>query len=366
MPGRARSIATAACASVTALMVSAAPALGAGPDYYVTPTAGLNFECTQAVPCSVETAASMAGSGDRILMAPGNYNMGFSMSLNAALMPQTPGTRPLLESPGGQTISVGGSAVIRDIRLVVSNMPTATYALNFSGGGRAERVEVFASNSGPSSTPAAAAMNSGTVITDSVMVADGDSAVAVFGGNEGGTIRNSTLIATGANSVGFSASPSYMGPGVTTMTTTVQNSIVRGAAFGFSVFGDPTRTVIVNTDHSNYPAANNVGMTNAALNGTPQTEDPLFSAAGSGDFHQLASSPTRNAGAAVPALSATDLDGQPRNQEGAPDIGADEFNVPATPSTPGPPAKAKKCKKRKGKGRASPAKKKCKKPKKRR
>ena len=147
-----------------------------------------------------------------------------------------------------------------------------------------------------------------------------------------------------------------------TMTTTVENSIVRGDNTGFSISGTAARQIVVNTDHSNYNAANNVGASNATLNGTPQTALPLF--VGSGDFHQLATSPTVNAGAPVAGLSATDIDRQARNQGAAPDIGADELDVPVR--RPPPKQQKPKCKKKTKKKRAAAAKKKKKKCKKKR
>jgi hypothetical protein len=47
--------------------------------------------------------------------------------------------------------------------------------------------------------------------------------------------------------------------------------------------------------------------------------------AAAGDFHQLAASPTIDAGIAHDLIGGSDFDGQPGIQGSAPDIGADEF-----------------------------------------
>ena len=85
----------------------------------------------------------------------------------------------------------------------------------------------------------------------------------------------------------------------------------------------------VTLDHSNYDLVNEAtggNATNVGENATNQTTAPIF--AGATDFHQVANSPTINAGTASAASFGTvDFDGFPRNQGPAPDIGADEVNV---------------------------------------
>lgn len=350
-------------AGIAAGLAAPSAAHAADRDFHVTPSAGLNFECTQSNPCSLPAAASQAGESDRILMAPGSYTLGSSMSVYASLMPEVAGTRPAINSTGGSYIVVvGAGAVVRDFRFETSNLGSAIYALNIQNAtARAERVEVIASGA---SSPFAAAVSNGGTIVDSVLAASstGGGATALATGTTGATVRNVTAVATGPGSYGLFTNPGYM-------TTTdpqvvdIENSVVRGADYSFYFYTDGAHPITVNLDHVNQTGVNDVASP-AVLNqtGPTQTASPLF--AGSGDFHQLASSVTRDAGAPVAGLSATDLDGQPRNQGTAPDIGADEFDVPPPEATDPPKPAAKKCKKKRKKKR-SPAsvakKKKCKK-----
>ena len=57
-----------------------------------------------------------------------------------------------------------------------------------------------------------------------------------------------------------------------------------------------------------------------------------------GDFHQLAASPTRDAGVADSLTGATDIDGEPRCMGTAPDIGGDEFATTVCGATSNPAA----------------------------
>lgn len=61
---------------------------------------------------------------------------------------------------------------------------------------------------------------------------------------------------------------------------------------------------------------------------------PLLAFPDGGDFHQLAGSPTIDAGAGDALLGAQDIDQTPRTAGAAPDIGADEYVAPAPPAVP--------------------------------
>jgi hypothetical protein len=65
-----------------------------------------------------------------------------------------------------------------------------------------------------------------------------------------------------------------------------------------------------------------------------KTALPAFVDAGAGDYHQLVSSPTVDAGLPDSLLGASDIDGDPRQFGSQPDMGADEY-VPPPPSQGG-------------------------------
>jgi len=239
----------------------------------------------------------------------------------------------------------------------IPGVQPASCALNlFSPTSKAERVEVFAAGA---SGPFAARVTGGAILSDSVLRASGDFAVAVASAGSGGTLRNVTAIASGSDSTGLFTNAVYQGA-APVQTITAQSSIFRGDNYGIDVQGDGSHTVSVETDHSITWDLNWAILPDATISGDPQTPTPLF--VSGTDFHQLAGSPTVNAGAAVAGLSATDLDGQARTVGSPSDIGADEYVPPDPPAAPQQPgAKKKKGKKgKKRKGKAS-AKKKCKK-----
>jgi hypothetical protein len=116
--------------------------------------------------------------------------------------------------------------------------------------------------------------------------------------------------------------------------------------------------------HSNYStvdtslsAGTNFSYTQPGTNGN-QTAEPLFVNAAAGDFHQLAGSPTIDAGVAGPLIGNTDLDGSPRSQPPCigggpiPDIGAYEFTPTAACPKPSNRFSFGKLKRNKKKGTA--------------
>jgi hypothetical protein len=119
------------------------------------------------------------------------------------------------------------------------------------------------------------------------------------------TVLARNLIAHGAGSIDASAATSVAGA---TATVTLTNSnfattFATGAGSSVSAPGSPTN----------------------------QTTPPMLIDPDNDDFRQLTGSMTINAGAVDLLLGTLDLEFQARNQGGAPDIGADEFNIPATP-----------------------------------
>ena len=130
------------------------------------------------------------------------------------------------------------------------------------------------------------------------------------------------------------------------VTLDARNVIARGAQYDvFAEVNPPPGTAVVNLTTSNYATTQTSGasasITPAGTNGN-QTAAPVFANATAGDFHELAGSPTVDAGSVDSLIGAADLDGMPRIIDAThrcdaplavPDIGAFELSTPA-PSCP--------------------------------
>src|SRR5262249_29651982 len=129
----------------------------------------------------------------------------------------------------------------------------------------------------------------------------------VTGGGTGGTVRNVTVIMTGATTAALSTFPGHM-------VVNVENSILRGAQYDINAGGNPGDNTVVNVSYSDYvrPHQSGVGAAVVAPGAGNITGAPLFANAPAGDFHELAGSPTIDAGFPVAGLGANDFDGGPR------------------------------------------------------
>jgi Ca2+-binding RTX toxin-like protein len=146
------------------------------------------------------------------------------------------------------------------------------------------------------------------------------------------TLRNVTAAATGFDGDALMVGASGGGNN----TIDAKNVIAFGTGADARVSTDSAATATVTLESSNFDTQEEFG-TGATVTdpgtGTNQTAPPLFVNAAIGDFHQLAGSPTIDAGAVVDLMGTADIDGDPRMVGVAPDIGADEF-VPSLPTPP--------------------------------
>jgi hypothetical protein len=165
-------------------------------------------------------------------------------------------------------------------------------------------------------------------------------------------LRNDTVSVLGEKSVAlrttgfcFPKFPEFVGcePGLSYATVfNVANTLLRGGLWDIEASGSGGYYGKVEASHSNYRAAKvsqTVPNEIVDLGGNQTAVEPLLSS----DFHELAGSPTIDAGVADARLGALDPDGNARVMGAAPDIGAYEFVVPAppiaggkSPVTPGP------------------------------
>ncbi len=331
--------------AVTFLAIS--PAAGIADTWYAAP-AGTGTECTQPNPCLVEQAVEeKATGGDEVVVLPGTHNVEFSSltidtgitvrGVSAAQRP-TISVDPAPDTDGVEVTAAG--AQLRDLR--ISSLGTGVALHQLSSSITAERVYVTQGDG----LAACSASISG-VLRDSVCFStstNGDAIRTAVGGAVAFAYRlvNVTAIATGAGTLADAMD--LVAGSDANVTLTATNVIARGGG-GVDVRADTGTagsTATVALDHSNYATEAETGTGTSTVtapgSGTNQMALPMFSP-GLGNFHQAAGAPTIDMGTTNPLDGGPlDLDGEPRAQGAAQDIGADEYpsvSVPTGASSPG-------------------------------
>jgi hypothetical protein len=289
----------------------------------------------QAAPCSIHEAAAGpdVADGDEAVISPGSYSdtagdLGADGSVDIMREVNVHGSsgqpRPLITLNSNRPFGAFSVDPERarlahvEIDSFVSTVNLTVFA------GVAE--DVVATNSGQAAAIACEQFDG--VIRDSACTASGTGAAAL-GVEEtevsvGPVIRNVTALATGTfgDALLFSYGPAVMA------TVDAKSVIAEGAGADVAVSGG-TETSTVKLEHSDYDnvVAFDLDVTPAGT-GTNITAAPLLAADG---IHELAGSPTIDAGAIDDSSGAADIDGQGRTIGSAPDIGADEFKPPPSP-----------------------------------
>ena len=314
-----------------AIGVAVFPASALAAQRFASPGGSPIAPCTAAIPCSIVTAINSAPANSEVILAGDQGTYG------------TPGT-PIATGliAGGHPVSIHGAAG-QPMPLIYSS---ASNAFAVVTGDTASDLAVVKSGVGQ-------AMESAVNVDHVVMVATGatSSGCNLFGGAtltdsicEGGavgvvsgsgcssactindTLRNDTVI---GGTRGIYDTPNNNN----TENVHVTNSIVSGGSKDVvtTLISGPGASVTL--DHSNYRTTDTSGggTITAAGTGTNQTAFPLFVNPVAGDFHEVAGSPTIDAGVTDPLNGSTDLGGNPRTLGSSTDIGAYEF-VPPQPS----------------------------------
>ena len=190
----------------------------------------------------------------------------------------------------------------------------------------------------------------GGTIRNSACLSSGSGATALgastfIGGTFTTNVRNVTAISTGTGSYGafyfYATASPPVGP---TITVSAKSLIAQGTSQDVRVRALQTGTsVTMNLDHSDYDTAIDEDVSGGSASVTaPGTGTgniitaPILAADG---YHELAASPTVNAGSVDGSSGTTDIDRQSRTIDTTPDIGADELAFPTTTSvscTPNP------------------------------
>jgi hypothetical protein len=330
-------------ALAVALLLMLAPSASAGTVRHASPTGDdATSNCTDAEPpCSLRRAVeTVAVAGDEVIVAPGNYDVSSSIQITNAIFVHgtAGGPRPRVLSTSPGVFGVSGGGTLADVQLEAPRS-----VLSVAASSVAERVTVLASPGVSGSAIPAVRLTDGSILRDSFVQTSAVNGQAVSGAFGIERVVNVTTIATDSSGVGLFVDATIGGICIPPYSGEIHatNVIARGGLYDLSVPNQCSGTQLLAIGHSNFRRAKvNETRPNARVEdeGGNQDVEPLFAAAAPLDVHQLPGSPTIDAGAVTSILGSGDVDGEPRIQGGAPDIGADEFPPPPPPPPPEPPA----------------------------
>lgn len=327
-----------------------APPASAATARYASPTGdNATSNCTAAEPpCSLRRAIeTVAGPGEEVVVTPGTYNLTAQLNVgqNVYIHGQDGQPRPRVVSTAPILFSFSkyaGGARLSSLQLEAPGQVVDTTRLvDDSAPAIADHLVVLA---GPGASGSAAAnMAGGWTLQDSVVRTEATNGIAVNTFTGSVRVTNVTAIASDAGGVGLVADDVVSGICVPPfgVDSHAVNVIARGGAYdlkmNFKCAGGQSLDISFSNFRRDKVFADPAGR-HYDDDGGNQDADPLFAAPAALDFHELAGSPTIDAGGRTSSLGATDLDGEQRVQGAAPDIGADETSNPPPRDTTRPVA----------------------------
>lgn len=306
----------AACAA--ALLCAASAALAA--QRYASP-AGSGSTCSQASPCPIQTAVSGAGTGDEVIVTPGDYT-GLSTTIEPFFSDIY--VHGVQGQPMPRLHFTSGYLAASNLGDRLSYMAvdgTSTVPLQVgSTGGTGSADQMYAHSTGTSTS----ACYDYSSLIDSVCWASGANSPGVSGSASATYtvgLRNVTAEGTGSGGAGVFYSESGAG----TLTINAANVIARGAGDDIALNEIPGATLVADIDHANHVSLTPSGSPTITET-NQQTALPLFVNAAAGNFDEAPTSPTINAGVTSTQNGAFDILGKPRTINGLTDIGAYEHD----------------------------------------
>jgi hypothetical protein len=344
---------TSIAVAVFVLLALAAPGASAA-TRYAAPGGAETGPCTDPQhPCTIYEAAGatpgVAQPGDEVVLAPGEYSdtAGDLGSPEFVQLAPEIEVRGEADKPRPRIVLASGTAppgfvveeedLLADVEVVTSS---ARSDIEVEGG----IVEDLIARNTSTTQPSIDCVQVAGMIRNSACLSSAPHGAAV--GDSSATpitstdmLRNVTAVSTGSEGTGLSYS--HFGPGA--VTVSAKSVIAKGhidvaaEAIGLPEHEPGTGgEVTIDLDHSDYAsvaetsdvAAGGVASITgpSASEGFNVEAPPSLAADG---YHELAGSPTIDAGATDISSAATDIDGQNRSI-GKPDIGADEYIHPTS------------------------------------
>jgi hypothetical protein len=326
---------------IALVVLALAPAAQAA-TRYASPLGGVTGAepCVRADPCTLTNAIqghvpADIQNGDEVIVLGGlgPYNPGTQINVSKPIdIGGEPGAPvPVINAAGTLGIDLQVAATIHDLRIDKAAGTAALFLDGINPGAVAERVFVTYAGATPG---AACRVVESAVIRNSVCWASGASGAGVDngGGIVDAKLRNVTAVGSGAGGIGIRMDSA------SSVTIEATNVIARGTSFDTvsqnTGAGSSSTLTLTNSNFSNSSTTGTAASTTPAGTNGNQTVAPLFANAAAGNFHELAGSPTIDAGVADPLLDGLDLDRTARSQAtclgGAPkpDIGAYEAAPP--------------------------------------
>jgi hypothetical protein len=331
-------------AIVAAALLSLAFAAGASAATRYAQPGGTGDDCSKAKPCDIQKAVEQDAAGDEVILDAGVYQIGedgllvqrstfVHPEVNGAVRIEATGTAP------GVRVTGGGSL----IEQVTISKDGKGPGLMVDSAAAADQIYSESVAAG-----APCAVSSGASLRDSVCLQRG-TGPAVTSAMTGRVTQVVTLTNDSVLNLGIGAEAtgirleSTNGANVTLNATNVIVSTSDSLAFDALAVSDKSDSsaaiVFNNSNYRNRDSTGRAATVTPAASGTNQTAEPSFVNRIGGDLHQLATSPTIDAGSdAIAVLGDEDLDRDARAAGLAVDIGADEFDPASPPSPTGPAA----------------------------